>query len=290
MYFKRIVTTVMLISSIVSASDIATANTDSLQLELQRVNNQLKLYEPEETTTTPEIVYVEMEECKDNEEVRERRPGFGGSGGMTFGFKAIDLSNLKVSIADDIERKGEDSPYYGLGINDRIEGDYKTTMMFGAQGLAGMGNGLRIGGGIYGGSNILRSVYDENDSLLTLVTWMGYGGFIMEKSFDFDELHIILGTIIGGGSQGAILVNEDEFDSDNDNTNFDSDSSNPYEHAIGFAGEIHTGISYSFTSWLHIGLELSGLLFVSDSGYKNGKSFTTFNPGGNLRFMFGRIS
>ncbi len=86
MYFKRIVTTVMLISSMVSASDIASANTDSLELELQRVNNQLKLYEPEETTTTPEIVYVEMEGCEDDDEKKERRPGFGGSGGMTFGF------------------------------------------------------------------------------------------------------------------------------------------------------------------------------------------------------------
>ncbi len=285
----------MLISSMVGATDISSANTDSLQLELQRVNEQLKLYEKEEPAPTPVIVY---EEAKPEErERRERRPGFGGSGGLTFGLKAIDLSYLKKSFEDDIKRKGEDSPYHGLNLNERIEGDYKTTMIFGVQGIAGMGNGIRIGGGIYGGASVFRSIYDNNDSLHTLVTFTGYGGFLMEKSFDFDELHIILGTVIGAGSQGAILIDEEEARNNatvsetyDKEATLTTSKSHPYEFAVGFAGEIHTTVAYSLTSWFHVGMEFSGLLFVSESGYKNGKSFTTFNPGANLRFMFGRMS
>jgi len=275
----------------VGATDIASADTDSLQRELDRVNAQLELYEPEETVVQPQVIYIESEDCKEKKR-SERRPGFGGGGGMTFGFKAIDLSHLKTSIADDITRKGEKSPYYGLNINDIIEGDYQTAMMFGAQGLAGLGDGIRIGGGIYGGSSMLRSIYDDSDSLYSLVVWTGYGGFIMEKSFDFDDLHIIVGTVLGGGSQGSVLVNDDDIYSyeTSIDTSDNIDFSEPYELAVGFAGEIHTALSYSFTPWFHIGAEFSGLLFVSESGYKNGKNVTTFNPGGNLRFMFGRIS
>ncbi len=289
MYLKRIVSTVVMVSTLVGATDLSTAETDSLQRELQRVNEQLKLYEPapvsapEPVAVTPTIAPVVEKQKK------EREPGFGGGGGFTIGFKSMDVSNLSKSIEDDLTRLGEKSPYHGLNLDKKLDDKYKTTMMFGVQGLAGIGNGFRIGGGVYGGSTLYRSIYNEdveNDSLYSLVVWDGYGGFILEKSFNFDKANIMVGTLIGGGAQGAVLFNEDDEYDDTDSSSNDL----PYELAVSFVSEIHTGVSYSFTKWFHIGLEFSGALFVSNSGYKSGESFTTFNPGGNFRFMFGRIS
>lgn len=287
----KIITTALLAVSILFGSDLSSTETDSLQLELQKVNEQLKLYEQKEKKILSDeaVTALKMSDAKEEKVKRERKPGFGGGGGPSVGFKAINIEPLKKSITDDIARKGDGSAYHGLDFENKLAGTYETFLMLGGQGLAGIGNGVRIGGGAYGGAKLYRTYHDVTDSAFGLTVWNGYCGFIVEKSFPFENANVIVGTLLGGGAQGSILFNMDDANSYNGNSDT-TDTDYPYELAVYFAGEVHAGVSYSFLPWFHMGLEFSGALFASGTGFKNGDSFTTFNPGGNIRFMFGRIS
>lgn len=300
MKLRNSITVLALISGALFAQDAVQTNTDSLKLELEKINKKLELYEHSEQVRAQAAADAALEasEKEEEEEVKTpREPGVGGGGGLSIGFKAIDMTPLKNSIAFDIKRKGTESEYYGLNIDEKIAGTYETFFMLGGQGLAGVGNGIRFGGGIYGGTRFYRLYDDNTDSVHTMVVWNGYGGFILEKAFSFNNANLVVGTLLGAGSQGSVLWNSDadntwEYEYDEDNNIVDSTSLDDaaVDFATFFVGEIHTGLTYSFLPWLHLGMEFSGAFHVSGAGFKEGEQFTTFNPGGNLRIMFGRVS
>lgn len=285
---------VLLLAAMISFSFAQETDTDSLKRELDLINKKLDLYK-----TKDEAIQKAKADLHNDEKSKEKRvkaPGVGGSGGITIGLKAIDMTPIKESIAFDKKRRGENSVYHNLNIDEKLKGQYETFFISGGQGLVGLGNGVRIGGGLYGGGRTYRIWNDMEDSLYNMASWVGYGGFTLEKSFGSDNVNFLIGTNIGAGSQGVVLWNSDEDfyteATNNDSTTVITVTSNDrgVDWSVFFSNEIHTGVTYSFLPWFHIGLEFSGALFVSGAGFKNGVNYTTFNPGGNLRIMFGRVS
>lgn len=212
--------------------------------------------------------------------------GFGGSGGPNFGLGVFNVRPVKEMIATDIARRGSDSPYFGRGFNSKIAGDYENFFVMGGMGVAGIGNGIRIGGAGYGGSRTYKSDFiGTSDSLSELEVSIGYGGIILEKAWYLNRTTISAGTLLGAGGISTSLKSY-EYGS------IELDLIDEYYKDVSaafFAGDLHAGITLTLTSWLHVGVDAFTMLMASTNGFDYNDGFATFNGGGRIRILFGNL-
>jgi|GEM_PF-1443144 len=224
----------------------------------------------------------------------------GGSGVFELGLTRINLHAVEKIVTDEIDKGGFD-----------FHENVFTTL--GVIGYAGQRrNGMRIGCGLWGGYNSLFSDKwttraSQNailngrdtliDSIIKLHLIFGHAGLVVEKSFKVgNNLNLYAGGMLGGGILMAIedrrLGSGAFYNSDNDNyDDWDSDTveiDNRVALAPVWAFDIRAGFTYSFTKWLHVGLDGSSLFYYSQSGFQSKfGSFWSVNPGVKLRFVFG---
>jgi hypothetical protein len=220
--------------------------------------------------------------------------GFGGAGGSYFGLKIVNISPYKEAIDRDLLIGGGDSPFYGLGFENKIDGDYEPFFVIGGQGVGGVGSGIRIGGGGYGGERTFNTtlVDSAGEHRYELKLDMGYGGFILEKAFESKKGSIIIGTLLGAGTHKISLAESSKEGNSGGFDDWDDEDSDTILNgkARFFAGDIHASFNYSILQWLHLGVDGTALLFASSGGFDDSHGFATFNPGVGARVMFGNLN
>ncbi len=211
-----------------------------------------------------------------------RERGFGGALGVSPSVYAVHMKPVY-----DLVQRYPDLRNIGFNIDD----GYGMFVLMGGLGYGAVGNGLRIGGGGRGGSNDFTRT--RNDTTYTLEVGVGFGGFMLEKAFVRRNANFFIGGMLGGGGLNIELREYHGL--------FQTIGRSGDDLPIGTADasylllELHTGITYTLLSWLHIGGDISVPAFLSPSGFKvqssasAGDGFVTFNPGIRIRIMFGNI-
>lgn len=174
-----------------------------------------------------------------------------------------------------------------------IDSRYSPHLVMGAFAYGGVGNGMRIGFGGWGGSSIYEGERADgrNDSIMTLNLNVSYGGMLVEKALLHKNLNIILGGIIGGGKyslyrsvRSSNAFNDIDFWND-----FDSEAD---VAKAAFAGlELHSGFTATILPWMHLGMDVNSLFMFSVSGFRGlgGSGFSTVNPGARIRIVLGNL-
>lgn len=172
---------------------------------------------------------------------------------------------------------------------DLINHDYQPLLVNGTWLYGGLGHGVRVGFGGWGGECFFGSNVTSTDSLMTLRVHTGFGGLMLEKVFLHNKINLITGGMIGAGS---IKVTKSYQDADvfgfaawNEDINNGSEAK---ARQIGL--ELHTGMTISLLSWWHLGLDLNGYFLLSVNGFGGSvNSFATVNPGIRLRVVLGNL-
>jgi hypothetical protein len=172
---------------------------------------------------------------------------------------------------------------------DFIDHSYKSLLVNGVWLYGGVGNGVRIGFGGWGGECFFGSNVTPSDSLMTLSVQTGFGGLMLEKAFIHKNLNFITGGVIGAGS---IRVTKSYQDADIfSGAYWNEDLQNEAEAKARLIGlELHTGITISLLPWWHLGLDLNSHFLLSVNGF--GGTVNTFgivNPGLRLRVVLGNL-
>ena len=230
----------------------------------------------------------------------------GGSGCLEIGITSMNLDPLKRVVKNDLDKGGF---------------DFSKNKFFtiGALGYSGKKrNGMRIGWGGWAGYNSMYSnewqgVADSSlfvdygdslvDSVIQLHTLFAHTGLIVERSFNLRNVNLYAGGMMGGGvlvayAQPKLSGNAFKYVDDHDSEIEINDSSitigdgalNGDKAAFAplWAFDIHGGITYSLTTWMHLGVDASALFYYSSTGfgYRYGDLFTV-NPGVRIRLVFG---
>jgi hypothetical protein len=170
--------------------------------------------------------------------------------------------------------------------------------------------GWALGGGFkrYSSNTVTRPVLDSlgnpvidinsnalitQDSIVDLMTVLGYGGFLMEKSHAFGPVTVYGGGLVGGG---AWVVIRDE-QAGSQPSAFHSgmgDSTMPsgVDAAVAplWVLDLHAGVTYTFSPWIHAGLEGSALMLYAPDGFSvRSETISTLNPGIRLKLVFGSL-
>ncbi len=307
----------ILICVLFNTSLFALNETDSLKLEIQKAKARLESIQ-EETEESKQYKMMnidtvqraletisrfidETEDLYDNLQddnfVMENRQKstdpnrMGGGGGLYLGIRAVDVSPIKKMIRKDLALKGSESIYYGMDLENRIEGTYETMITANASGAVHIGDGVHFGLSFSAGSHPYR--VEKGSESYTFSTYYAYGAAIAEKRFTKNKHNIVVGALLGVGALGASLHNDDDDDYyDNnyfyDNDYYDDKDDENDDAAIVLCNDIHSSYTYSVRSWLHVGVQLSALTFYSQAGLKHTDEFFTVNPGGELKIMFGK--
>ena len=222
----------------------------------------------------------------------------GGSGVIEIGLTNLDLDPIKKITKEDLDKGG-------------FNFDQNTFLTLGFIGYAGQRrNGMRFGLGGWAGYNSLYSdkwsskasdsaiFYGSDttvDSIIQLHLIFANAGLVVERSINLTKnFNIYAGGMFGGG---ALLAIEDRklasgaFIKPNNNSDWQSDTvdtENRIAWAPVWAFDIHGGFAYSFTNWMHLGIDGSTLFNYSSRGFQSKYgSFWTVNPGIKLRLIFG---
>ena len=234
----------------------------------------------------------------------------GGAGSFEIGFTSLNLEPLEEVVKKDLDKGGFDF-------------DRNIFFTIGGSGYFGPHrNGIRLGWGGWAGYNskysaVWSSRADSNyidrtgdtlvDSVIQLHTLFGHTGLILDRSFSLTQnLNAYAGGMIGGGIIAAIADRRSskgdfrEVEHDYDDEDYDDDGSlesegeflNGTSAALAplFALDLHGGLTYSVTNWMHLGINASAVLYYSNTGfgYKYG-NFMTVNPGVRVRVIFGNV-
>ncbi|NLG19140.1 MAG: hypothetical protein GX556_17590 [Fibrobacter sp.] len=233
----------------------------------------------------------------------------GGAGCFEIGFTSLDLEPLEKVVKKDLDKGGFDF-------------DRNIFFTIGGQGYFGPHrNGIRLGWGGWGGYNSkfsaiwsgrADSAYIDRagdtlvDSVIQLHTLFAHTGLILERSFSLTKnLNVFAGGMIGGGIMAAIadrrsskgafreIDNDYDYDDDDDDSlKFEGEFLSGTSAALAplFAFDLHGGLTYSVTNWMHLGIDASAVCYYSNTGfgYKYG-NFMTVNPGVRVRVIFGNV-
>lgn len=213
-----------------------------------------------------------------------RDRGYGGGIGINSGVYAINMS----PVHDLLNLMSYNSPTENIAIP--VDRGYHPFLLMGGVGYGAVGNGLRIGGGGFGGSASYSTVF--RDSTYTVEVQANFGGLLIEKAYVDKSLNWFFGGMAGGGSiQVTPSVSPDIFTVVSTKSVFTYNMLNAHILLL----ELHTGFTYSMISWFHIGGGLSTPLFFSPSGFKTPSDrsitdgFITFNPALQVRIILGNI-
>jgi len=229
-----------------------------------------------------------------------------GSGYFELGAVRMDLDPVKKIVKEFDGRK--------------FDLDDNAFVSFGTAGWIGQKrNGFRAGMGLWAGyrkefSNEWRSPADSVsaqlygkaylDSVIELHLGFVHTGFLVEKSFLVNpNVNLYVGSMVGGGILMSLAefvqadnafrdIDDHDYDYDDDYLDIDKDKdekdNNKLALATYWAFKINTGATYSFTNWMHLGMDFSALIQYSSSGFGNRSgSFCSVNPGVRLRVIFG---
>lgn len=228
-----------------------------------------------------------------------------GAGYFDLGVTHLNLNPVKKVIKEFEGRK--------------FDFDNNAFVSFGTAGYAGQKrNGFRAGMGVWGGykpvfsdewtgiaDSVSKRLYGKDylDSVIKLHICFLHSGFLLEKSFLIrPNVNVYTGGMIGGGVLMALaefMPADNVFKNIDDNYFDDYDEDSGYNSirdrddlklalATYWAFDIHGGATYSFTKWLHVGMDMSALIQYSSSGFGNRSgSFFTINPALKLRVIFG---
>lgn len=213
-----------------------------------------------------------------------RERGYGGGIGPAMSLNSINLSPVKKLISVAPETKGIDFP---------IDGKYESFMMIGGLFYGGIGNGIRVGGGGWGGSKWYSQNNFEDTSNISVDINIGYGGFLLEKCHIVNKMNIVWGGIIGAGAIATDVI----YSSNKNGWEIIKNQPTQYtEYTATFMlMELHGGFTATTTSWLHVGLDLTMPLFLAPMGFQNEtgfnttSGFVTFNPGIRIRIILGNL-
>jgi hypothetical protein len=219
---------------------------------------------------------------------KSRVQGYGGAGGFSNRLVTVNMSPVVELVKTDGKLQGISFP--------TLKNDYRMLTMSGGLGYGGLGNGIRIGGGGYGGScKYVSSPFTRNgtapDSNVTLKVNFGFGGLLIEKARVKDNWNVYLGTFIGGGA-----LEIQKITSPVGRTSAFSDSWINMEDgeqatAAFMSTEVHCGATYTVVPWMHIGGDFNALFYYSSSGFglATSNSFYGLTPGIGFRVIFGNI-
>jgi hypothetical protein len=212
---------------------------------------------------------------------KTRVQGFGGAGGPIPAMLMIKMKPVALVIGRE------------QGLSDKkftIDWGWDPFFMMGGMGYGGLGHGVRIGGGGWGGSNryVSERFGPNRDSTIQLDVHVGYGGFIIEKAFVKDRMNYMFGTLMGGGS---IRISKRVLDNSESSAFIDFEGEEKPETAEAkcFVLQAYGGGTYTTLPWFHIGLDGNCALFLSSDGFYSSQGFATLNPGIRLRIIFGNI-
>lgn len=233
----------------------------------------------------------------------ENSSRIGGAGYFELGFTPLNLEAIEKSVK---EFEGREFDF-----------DHNTFVTLGMGGYAGQKRtGVRTGLAISGGykptfSDEWHTPIDSlgessTDSVIKLHMGFVQAGFLLEKSFALpSNFNVYLGGMLGGGALLAFAeflpadnafrsVNHDDDDDDapyyydDDDDEEDDDDNLKLAIATYWAFDVHSGVTYSLTNWMHIGMELSAMMQYSSSGFGNRTgSFFSVNPGAKIKIIFG---
>jgi hypothetical protein len=174
-----------------------------------------------------------------------------------------------------------------------IDSKYNPILVMGAFAYGGVGNGMRIGFGGWGGDAYFEGERADgrNDSIMMLNLHISYGGMMVEKALIHKNLNILFGGVIGGGKYSLYrsMQSGNAFNGFDFWKEFDSDAD---EAKAAFAGiELHSGVTITILPWMHLGMDLNSLFAFSVSGFRGlgGSGFSTVNPGARIRIVLGNL-
>ncbi len=292
---KLIVSTALLLTTSLFAENLETSTTkDSLELEIQALRSKITLIESKKVDTLTEdskkkplIDFSGIEQRLNKIKMAE---GFGGAGGFSMGVAVFNVKPIRDYLKQ-AKASGKHSYLLGVDLNSALSNNYEPFYVSGGFGYGGIGNGFRIGGAGYAAHTLL-SLGDT----LNLRVAVGYGGVTLTKAFSVNRHNFTLGTMLGAGGMAMMVEASDDsayLDTDLLGDNYDFDE---YDNgkalggktALFFTPELHGSYTYSFTSWFHLGVDLRAMGMISYRGFRN-DGFVTFNPAGNVRFVFGNL-
>lgn len=221
---------------------------------------------------------------------KSRVQGFGGAGGFSNRIVAFNMGPVFDLVSTDSKLKGISFP--------TIKNDFRMMSMSGGLGYGGLGSGIRIGGGGYGGSlgnypsePFLAMPEDTTNSVLTLKATLGFGGLLIEKAIVKDNWNIYLGSFIGGGAIEVQKVIAYEGESTAFSDSWPDSKSGEHATAGFMSTELHGGATYTIVPWMHIGGDFNALFYYATSGFgvATSSSFWGITPGIGFRVIFGNI-
>jgi hypothetical protein len=219
---------------------------------------------------------------------KSRVQGYGGAGGFSNRLVAINMNPVVDLVNTDGKLEGISFP--------TLKNDYRMLTMSGGLGYGGLGNGIRIGGGGYGGScKYVSAPFPKNgtapDSKVSLKVSFGYGGLLIEKARVKDNWNMYLGSFIGGGAVGIQKITSPVGKTSAFSDSWTDPANGEQATAAFMATEFHGGATYTIVPWMHIGGDFNALFYYSSSGFglATSSSFMGINPGIGFRVIFGNI-
>jgi len=210
-----------------------------------------------------------------------RKRGYGGCAGTEPGFFAVDFGPVRELIAN--------SSLLRDSIGFTIDHRWAPVVFNGGVAYGGVGYGVRIGAGGWGGSKSF--FHTVNDTAYRLSTGIGMGALLLEKAWVVDRVNWFAGGMIGAGGMGVELsTSTSAFDI--------GDNSRPRLGAVGcgfMLAEAHVGMTWSLLSWMHVGAQAAAPCFISSEGLRNSSmqsvtnGFFSVNPGVRLRLVLGNL-
>ncbi|MGD9200085.1 MAG: hypothetical protein PVI26_00855 [Chitinispirillia bacterium] len=199
--------------------------------------------------------------------------GFGFSGGFSNGLFIIRMT----PVEEYIKTYKILHPSFLINKLDIKKISYEAFLLSGGMFYVGIGNGLRLGGyGVKGGKYFHDILLNTDSSKINVQ--VGFGGLLIEKAVYKKKWNGKAGGIIGGGNM-TITHGKNVF----------------IEPAIKnvasfFCLEIHGGISYSFFSLFHLGLDISIPAFFMHQGFPSyTNDFYIVNGGLVLKIIIGNL-
>lgn len=257
-----------------------------------------------------------------DEDAVDETKKIGGAGAIGVGVMSLDLDPLKKVVEKDLQREGfqfDDNRFMTVSFLG-YSGPRRNGFRIGGTGTFGY-NTLYSNSwkGVVKDSEYVAAHPDSlMDSVVQLHNIIAYGGLVLEKSFNLPaNISLFVGGMIGAGALVSIAdykmaddafmdfrQHDDEYDDDDgkvtitddkivvDNKNGDQDTVNHPEDKVAvaplWAFDLHGGVTYTLTNWMHIGLDASVTAFYSSTGFSFRQGhFSTVNPGVKLRLIFG---
>jgi hypothetical protein len=240
----------------------------------------------DEDTIDAEAIFKKIKQHRDafTETIsKSRAQGYGGGA-------IIQPMLLGIKMEPINELVHHSNALAGYTFQD-IDDGYNLMVVSGGIGFGGVGNGMRIGFGGWGGDVLYDGEQNNGyrDSVTTLQLGIGFGGMLVEKAFLYKNYNFLVGGIFGGGS---LKVNKRVQSATAFKSFWEDFSEDKNQAKAAFAGlEIHSGFTVTVLSWLHLGMDLNSLALISTSGFGGvGRSgFVTVNPGARLRIVLGNL-